>query len=117
MRYPKYLISIILFFILATSNVWANQTVQLLSKRHRTEKNWVEYRISLKNTSENPIVNPDIHYYASDTVLSVTIDYISNPYTVTPSVTPVSSPRHARSWEKSQYQFSDSSQKMEKLRL
>ena len=91
MRYPKYLISIILFFILATSNVWANQTVQLLSKRHRTEKNWVEYRISLKNTSENPIVNPDIHYYASDTVLSVAIDYISNPYTVTPSVTPVSS--------------------------
>lgn len=91
MRYLKYLISIILFFILATSNVWANQTVQLLSKRHRTEKNWVEYRISLKNTSENPIVNPDIHYYASDTVLSVAIDYISNPYTVTPSVTPVSS--------------------------
>ena len=91
MRYPKYLISIILFFILATSNVWANQAVQLLSKRHRTEKNWVEYRVSLKNTSENPIVNPDIHYYASDTVLSVAIDYISNPYTVTPSVTPVSS--------------------------
>lgn len=89
MRYLKYFISIILFFIFATSSVWANPTVQLLTKRHRTEWNWVEYRISLTNTSSEPIVNPEIHYYAADSAVTATVDPISNRYSITSTSTPV----------------------------
>ena len=87
MLYIKYFISIISFLILTVNYVWAGQTVQLLSERHRTEWNWVEYRISLTNTSSVPILNPEIHYYAADSVLSAAVDYATYPYSVTPSVT------------------------------
>lgn len=47
---------------------WADSTsVQLLTKRHRTEWNWVEYRIALKNISNMPILNPEIRYFAQNT--------------------------------------------------
>ena len=89
MCYSKYFISIILFLTLAASCVWANQTVQLLSQRHRTEWNWVEYRISLTNTSSEPIFNPEIHYYAADPAVTATIDPISDRYSFTLTSTPV----------------------------
>ena len=87
MLYTKYFISIISFLILTVNYAWAGQTVRLLSERHRTEWNWVEYRISLTNTSSVPILNPEIHYYAADSVLSAAVDYATYPYSVTPSVT------------------------------
>ncbi len=89
MRYSKYFISIILFLTLAASSIWANPTVQLLSQRHRTEWNWVEYRISLTNKSSEPIRNPEIHYYAADPAIIATIDPISDRYSITSTSTPV----------------------------
>jgi len=89
MRCSKYFISIILFFTLAASSIWANPTVQLLSQRHRTEWNWVEYRISLTNKSSEPIRNPEIHYYAADPAIIATIDPISDRYSITSTSTPV----------------------------
>ena len=89
MLYTKYFISIISFLILTVNYAWSSQAVQLLSERHRTEWNWVEYRVSLKNTSSIPILNPEIHYYAADTVLLVAVDYSTYLYPVTSSVTPV----------------------------
>ena len=82
--------------------------MQLLSERHRTEWNWVEYRISLKNTSQSPIKNPEIRYFAEnlyidyckshpqdakctnaefgnvpvDSSLAVEVDYVKSPYHV-----------------------------------
>ena len=73
MTYTKYFISIISFLILTVNYAWSSQTVQLLCERHRTEWNWMEYRISLKNISSVPILNPEIHYYAADTVLLVAV--------------------------------------------
>ena len=40
--------------------------VQLLSERHRTEWNWVNYRLTLKNISNLPLVNPTIRYFAEN---------------------------------------------------
>jgi len=89
MTYTKYFISIISFLILTVNYAWSSQTVQLLCERHRTEWNWMEYRISLKNISSVPILNPEIHYYAADTVLLVAVDYSTYLYPVTSSVTHV----------------------------
>ena len=44
----------------------ASQPVQLLSERYRTEWNWVEYRISLRNTSDLPVLGPQIRYFAEN---------------------------------------------------
>lgn len=43
--------------------------VSLQSERHRTEWNWVEYRISLKNLSSEPINNPEIRYFAENSLM------------------------------------------------
>lgn len=93
---------------------WA-EPVQLLSERHRTEWNWTEYRISLKNMSTFPILNPEIRYFAensiiqyceknvnvedcrvfdkakppSDSLLRVAVDYVSGLYMVVPEVVSV----------------------------
>lgn len=44
----------------------ASQPVQLLSERYRTEWNWVEYRISLRDTSDLPVLGPQIRYFAEN---------------------------------------------------
>lgn len=57
-----------LAFFLLVNFVWADTpSVLLLTKRHRTEWNWVEYRIALKNTSNTPILNPEVRYFAQNT--------------------------------------------------
>lgn len=52
---------------LLTGYAWASTpSVQLKSERHRTEWNWVEYRLSLKNLSDKPLKNPTIRYFAEN---------------------------------------------------
>ncbi len=59
-----YRILFILLIVLCGS-LWASAfPVRLLSERHRTEWNWVEYRLSLTNLSNSPLVNPIIRYFA-----------------------------------------------------
>ena len=57
-------------FVLLTILVdvlWASSfSVRLLSERHRTEWNWVEYRLSLTNLSNSSLVNPTIRYFAEN---------------------------------------------------
>ena len=57
-------------FVLLTVLVdvlWASSfPVRLLSERHRTEWNWVEYCLSLTNLSNSPLVNPTIRYFAEN---------------------------------------------------
>lgn len=84
MTYIKHFINIIVFLFSITNSICYAQDVQLLCERHRTEWNWIEYRISLENTSAIPILNPEIHYYASDKGVSAAIDYVSHYYSVTP---------------------------------
>lgn len=81
--------------------------VDFRSERHRTEWNWVEYRITLKNIATKTIKNPVIRYFAEntniqycekknannvgcndmkigdyglDSMLAVTVDYTSYPF-------------------------------------
>lgn len=55
------------FAFLLTGYAWASTpSVQLKSERHRTEWNWVEYRLSLKNLSDKPLKNPTIRYFAEN---------------------------------------------------
>lgn len=79
--------------------------IQLLSERHRTEWNWVEYRLFLANQTDRSILNPEIRYFArnswrdyceerndstcnrvhygltpADSVLTGAIDYVSFPF-------------------------------------
>jgi subtilisin family serine protease len=87
-------------------------TVDFRSERHRTEWNWVEYRVSLKNTGTSPITNPVIRYFAentnvlycenhandvrcsgqnagvygTDSVLSAMVDYSTHPFHATPEI-------------------------------
>ena len=89
MIYTKYFISIVVSLILTVNSFCTAQTVRLLCERHRTEWNWIEYRISLENTSAIPILNPEIHYYATDSDQSVAVDYVSYLYSVNSTVTPV----------------------------
>lgn len=64
----KYCPKILLLVALLACFTWADSTkVQLLTKRYRTEWNWVEYRITLKNISNMPILNPEIRYFAQNT--------------------------------------------------
>ena len=53
--------------VLLVNNLWASTaSVRLLSERHRTEWNWVEYRLKLKNLSNTPLVNPVVRYFAEN---------------------------------------------------
>lgn len=87
-------------------------SVRLVSERHRTEWNWVEYRISLVNKSNIPILNPEIRYFAEnswiqfcernkinsrckesngglylkDSLLTLSVDYVTWPFSVSPSI-------------------------------
>lgn len=59
----------LLFFllILTVNFLWASTLpVRLLSERHRTEWNWVEYRLSLKNLTDSTLKNPVIRYFAEN---------------------------------------------------
>ena len=61
-----YRIVLVLLTILINV-LWASSfPVRLLSERHRTEKNWVEYRLFLKNLSNSSLVNPTIRYFAEN---------------------------------------------------
>ena len=56
-----------ILLILLANALWASVTsVRLLSERHRTEWNWVEYRLLLTNLSNLPLVNPTIRYFAEN---------------------------------------------------
>ena len=56
-----------ILLILMADSLWASTLpVRLLSERHRTEWNWVEYRLSLRNLSNSPLVNPTIRYFAEN---------------------------------------------------
>ena len=46
--------------------------IELSSERHRTEWNWVEYRLTLKNISSETIFNPEIRYFAKGTEFDAT---------------------------------------------
>ena len=64
----KYKLTLFIILVLSAAISWASTTpvIQLLSERHRTEWNWVEYRIALKNTSNEPLENPRIRYFAAN---------------------------------------------------
>ena len=87
MIYLKYLVQTLIFAIITTNYAFATPSVQLLCERNRTETNWVDYRITLKNISSENIHNPKIHYYAANTDIVIDIDYITNSYFTTPIVT------------------------------
>ena len=56
-----------ILLVLFANILWASAfPVQLLSERHRTEWNWVNYRLMLKNLSNSPLVNPTIRYFAEN---------------------------------------------------
>ena len=83
-------------------------SVNFLSERYRTEWNWVEYRVALTNVSAKTISNPVIQYFAEntniqyceknmnkpdcsgmkignyglDTMLRVSVDFVSKSYQV-----------------------------------
>ena len=55
------------FALLLASQVWASSpSVQLLSERHRTEWNWVEYRLALKNLSDSQLKDLTVRYFAEN---------------------------------------------------
>ena len=84
-------LSILVFFLLLCANVvFASvPSVLLLSERHRTEWNWVEYWVTLKNTSSEIVFNPEIRYYAQEAVLEATVDFSTQLYPVTAAVSSV----------------------------
>ena len=71
----KYFITTIVSLVLMTNVAWSEPSVRLLSERHRTEWNWIEYRISVTNTTSTPIQNPEVRYFAENTW----IQYCDNP--------------------------------------
>lgn len=92
-------------FLLAWPCAASLPEIQLLSERHRTEWNWVEYRLFLINQTDRSILNPEIRYFAqnswrdycegrndsacnrvhyglipADSVLTGAIDYVPFPF-------------------------------------
>ena len=58
---------IFILCLLLMNFLWASTLpVRLLSERHRTEWNWVEYRLSLKNLTDFTLRNPVIRYFAEN---------------------------------------------------
>lgn len=108
----KRFLAFSLLLSLVAPFAWATQPVQLLCKRHKTEWNWTEYRITLKNISDTPILYPEIRYFAEnsitqyceknanatdcrtydssnppkDTLLRVSIDNVTSPHTIVPEI-------------------------------
>ena len=71
----KRILTTIASLVLMTSIAWSEPSVRFLSERHRTEWNWIEYRISVTNTTSAPIQNPEVRYFAENTW----IQYCDNP--------------------------------------
>lgn len=65
----KLLENLIMAVFLLPVFIMANDSlmVDFRSERHRTEWNWVEYRITLKNVATKTIKNPVIRYFAENT--------------------------------------------------
>ena len=65
----KILINLIVAVLFLPSVMLANDSlsVDFRSERHRTEWNWVEYRVTLTNVSTKTISNPVIQYFAENT--------------------------------------------------
>ena len=58
---------IFILCLLLMNFLWASTLpVRLLSERHRTEWNWVEYRLTLKNLTDSTLRNPVIRYFAEN---------------------------------------------------
>ncbi len=74
---------LLLFAIQLLAKEQVPLTIQLLSERHRTEWNWVEYRLKITNTSTTSIINPDVYYFAEnteDSSLVLDVDYVTYFY-------------------------------------
>ena len=90
-----YLIFCVVFLL--ANLTWANSfDVELLTERHRTEWNWVNYRLTLVNRSNTPLENPSIRYFAENPRIqycntnvsdSTCINDMSNHYRVDSSLT------------------------------
>ena len=106
----KILIKLIALVLFLPSMMMAKDSlsVNFLSERYRTEWNWVEYRVALTNVSAKTISNPVIQYFAEntniqyceknmnkpdcsgmkignyglDTMLRVSVDFVSKSYQV-----------------------------------
>ena len=65
----KILINLIVAILFLPSVMMADDSlsVDFRSERHRTEWNWVEYRVTLTNVSTKTILNPIIQYFAENT--------------------------------------------------
>ena len=112
MKLPeKLIIAIFLLSVIIMAN--DSLMVDFRSERHRTEWNWVEYRITLKNIATKTIKNPVIRYFAEntniqyceknannvgcndmkignyglDSMLAVTVDYTSYPFQTNSKIT------------------------------
>ena len=111
----KILINLIVAVLFLPSLMMANDSlsVDFRSERHRTEWNWVEYRVTLTNVSTKTISNPVIQYFAEntniqyceknankpgcsgvktgnfglDSMLTVAVDYTSYPFQTNSQVT------------------------------
>ena len=87
-----FLIVFLSCVLFSAKNIFASvPSVQLLSERFRTEWNWVEYRVTLINTSSEIVFNPEIGYYAKDDMLAADVDFSTWLYPVTTSVVLVES--------------------------
>ena len=110
----KTLINLIVTVVFLPSIMMAKDSlsVDFRSERHRTEWNWVEYRVTLTNISKKTISNPVIQYFAEntniqyceknankpgcsgvktgnyglDSMLTVAVDYTSYPFTTNTQV-------------------------------
>lgn len=74
---------LLLFAIQLLAKEQVPLTIQLLSERHRTEWNWVEYRLKITNTSTTSIINPEVYYFAEnteDSSLVLDVDYVTYFY-------------------------------------
>ncbi|MEE1275686.1 MAG: S8 family serine peptidase [Fibrobacteraceae bacterium] len=74
---------LLLFAIQLSAKEQVPLTIQLLSERHRTEWNWVEYRLKITNTSTTSIINPEVYYFTEnteDSSLVLDVDYVTYFY-------------------------------------
>ncbi|WP_295070818.1 S8 family serine peptidase [uncultured Fibrobacter sp.] len=66
--------ALVCVFFLVYANADDSLRVSLLSERHETEWNWVNYFVRLSNVSDAPIYNPEIRYYAENSWVGYCID-------------------------------------------
>lgn len=66
--------ALVCVFFLVYANADDSLRVSLLSERHETEWNWVNYFVKLTNVSDAPIYNPEIRYYAENSWVGYCID-------------------------------------------